>query len=190
MNAGVNILTSWEPFFLNQNTPEEGEDIYEHLAHKYGAARAAQFTKPGNPLDQAGGKVGITFNTARRIIRTEASHRLVEWCKATCPNKEDALMDSLFKAYFCDAKDLSKYPELLKCAVEAGLDAEAAKAMLDSPQYRSEVVQKAMGWSRQGVSGVPFFVIHTASGNGQPVAFSGAPPPEVIAEVLREQAEE
>ena len=74
--------------------------------------------------------------------------------------------------------------------MEAGLDAEAAKAMLDSPQYRSEVVQKAMGWSRQGVSGVPFFAIHTASGNGQPVAFSGAQPPEVIAEVLREQAEE
>ena len=29
-----------------------------------------------------------------------------------------------------------------------------------------------MGWSRQGVSGVPFFVIHTASGGDQPVAFS------------------
>ena len=70
----------------------------------------------------------------------------------------------------------------------AGLDGEAAGKALDSDAYQREVDAKATGWSRQGVSGVPFFVVHPASGAGQPVAFSGAQPCEVIAEVLAEQA--
>ena len=89
--------------------------MYTHLAHKYGEAKARQFTSPGNPLDLAAEKVGITFNKARRIIRTAQSHRLVEWCKEKHRDKEDALMEALFKAYFEDAKDLSKDAELVAC---------------------------------------------------------------------------
>ena len=99
-------------------------------------------------------------------------------------------MDALFKAYFTDAKDLSKYSELVSCAVESGLEGASAMQMLDSERFRSEVTEKATSWSWRGVNGVPFFVIHTAGGAGQPVAFSGAQPPELIAEVLREQAAE
>ena len=36
--------------------------MYEHLAKKYGVAKAVQFTAPNNPLTAAGSKVGITFN--------------------------------------------------------------------------------------------------------------------------------
>ena len=162
--------------------------MYEHLAGKYGVAKARQFTVPGNPLDQAGAKVGLTFNPARRIIRTRDSHRLVEWCKDTAPEKEDSLMDDIFKAYFTDAKDLSKREELVDCAKRSGLDASDASAMLSSTRYVKEVDAKAQSWSQQGVSGVPFFIIHPPGG-GTPTAFSGAQPPEVIAEVLAEQVE-
>jgi predicted DsbA family dithiol-disulfide isomerase len=179
----------WQPFFLNHNTPAEGEDMYEHLASKYGPEKARIFTAPDNPLTQAGSKVGITFNPDRRIIRTEASHRLVEWVKEVAPDKEDALMNALFVSYFEQAKDLSKSDELLACAGSCGLDISAAATMLDSSRYRSEVITKAMSWSRQGVRGVPFFVIHPASGNGKPVGFSGAQPSELIKEILQEQAE-
>jgi|EP00908_Phaeocystis_cordata_P025289 predicted DsbA family dithiol-disulfide isomerase len=160
----------------------------EHLKAKYGPAAVARFDAPDNPLDRAAGKVGISFNKQRRIIRTGDSHRLVEWCKATQPQTVDPLMEALFKAYFEDARDLSKREELVACAAACGLDGEAAGKALDSDAYQREVDAKATGWSRQGVSGVPFFVVHPASGAGQPVAFSGAQPCEVIAEVLAEQA--
>ena len=178
----------WQPFFLNHNTPEEGEDMYEHLAHKYGPQKAALFTKPNNPLDVAGSKVGITFNPARRIIRTADSHRLVEWCKETAPHKEDALMDTIFKAYFSDAKDLAKHAELVACATAIGLDGTECASMLSSSRYVAEVNTKAKGWSSQGVNGVPFFVVHSNDPSRQPVAFSGAQPSELIAEVLTDQA--
>jgi len=160
--------------------------MYEHLAGKYGVAKARLFTQPNNPLDQAGSKVGLTFNPARRIIRTRDSHRLVEWCKEVAPDKEDALMNAIFKAYFTDAKDVSLHVELLACATACGLDAPACNKMLQSDRHMREVDAKANSWSRQGVSGVPFFVVHPPSG-AQPVAFSGAQPPELMAEVLMEQ---
>ena len=180
----------WQPFFLNHNTPAEGEDMYEHLAKKYGRSKAEQFTAPDNPLTRAGSKVGITFNPSRRIIRTEASHRLVEFCKEVAPDKEDMLMEEMFKAYFEQGKDLSKHEELLACATASGLDSSSVLEMLESERFRREVSTKARSWSQQGVSGVPFFVIYPKSGDGQPVAFSGAQPPEVIENVLREQIEE
>ena len=183
------MLADWQPFFLNHNTPSEGEDMYEHLADKYGEQKARIFTSPNNPLDKAGAKCGVTFNAARRIIRTADSHRLVEWCKEVAPSKEDALMEKLFEAYFTHAKDLSKHSELAACAAACGLDSSAATTMLAGELFEQVVQQKAKGWSRQGVSGVPYFVINTASGKGKAVAFSGAQPSELIAQVLSEQAE-
>ena len=100
-------------------------------------------------------------------------------------------MEALFKAYFEDAKDLSKDAELVACAASVGLEADAATAMLKSSAYRSEVVQKAMMWTQRRVSGVPFFIVHPPPGaNAKPVAFSGAQPTELIAEVLQEQIDE
>ena len=114
-----------------------------------GRDKAILFTSPNNPLDKAGSKVGITFNPARRIIKTEASHRLVEWCKEVEPAKEDALMEVMFKAYFEEASDLSKHDALVACATAAGLDAEAAKTMLTSTRFQSEVTTKVMTWQQQ-----------------------------------------
>lgn len=188
-SGAITIEVDWQPFFLNRNTPAEGEDMMEHLTHKYGSAAVARFSAPDNPLDRAASKVGITFNKSRRIVRTADSHRLVEWCKATKPESEDVLMETLFKAYFEDAADLSTHGALVACAAGSGLDATAAEAMLKSDEYVGLVDSKASSWSRQGVSGVPFFVIHPHSGEGQPVAFSGAQPTELIAQVLSEQAE-
>ena len=88
----------------------------EHLKAKYGPAAVARFDAADNPLDRAAGKVGISFNKQRRIIRTGDSHRLVEWCKATQPQTVDPLMETLFKAYFEDARDLSRREELVACA--------------------------------------------------------------------------
>ena len=41
----VPVKINWEPFFLNHNTPDEGEDLMEHLKNKYGQAAVARFGK-------------------------------------------------------------------------------------------------------------------------------------------------
>jgi len=185
--TGVPIAIDWQPFSLNHNTPEQGEDLVEHLMQKYGPEIVERFGKPDNPLNTAGHKVGISFNTDRRIIRTADSHRLVEWCKETAPDKQDALMEAMFASYFEQASDLSKHAQLVQCAQEAGLDERAAAEMLRGEQYREEVASKAAEWCKKGVSGVPFFIIPSATG-GRAVSFSGAHPVESLAKALQPHA--
>ena len=90
----------WQPFFLNTDTPEEGEDLKEHITKKYGAEMARRFSGPDNPLAVAGQKVGISFNPARRVIPTGRCHVVMEHVNQTRGiEKGNDLMKVLFKMY-------------------------------------------------------------------------------------------
>lgn len=159
---------------MNINTPPEGYDLQEYLFSKYGSAAVARFSSLDNPLDKAGERVGITFNKSRRVINTLDGHRLMEWCNNNFPEKADSLMESLFHAYFEQAKDLSKVDELLSCAKAVGLDETAAREILEGTAFRDEVLlADGEVKSKLRVSGVPFFIIEPLGG-GRPTAFSGA----------------
>lgn len=181
------------PFFLNKNTPPEGQDLMEHLTKKYGAAMMQRFNGPDNPLDVAGRKVGITFNKARRVIPTMLSHRAVEWCNQSIPSKSDIFMEKLFESYFTNGNDVSQINHILSAAAAADIppsDIENLKTALSSgDQFTSEVTQKANFATRNlGVSGVPFFMIEGPAGC-KPICFSGAQPPDILAEQLSDMVD-
>lgn len=158
----------------------------EHLAAKYGRAAVARFSAPGNPLDVAGEKVGIKFSRSRRFVNTLNGHRLMEWCNRTNPDKSNSLMEQIFHAYFEEGKDVSKTDELVSIAGSVGLDPAAVGAMLATDEFKQDVFQYDRQVKTQlRVSGVPYFIVESNTG-ARPTAFSGAQPPEVIAEVLLE----
>lgn len=184
--SGVAVSVQWRPFLLNKDTPPEGYDLKSYLRAKYGEQVVARFDRSDNPLDAAGYKVGISFNKSRRIINSMDCHQLMEWCYANCPEKADSLMESMFHAYFEEAKDLSNRDVLSSITSKIGLDAEAIKQVLNSNLYRVNVLNAERTAKDQlRVSGVPFFIVEPHNG-GRPTAFSGAQPAEVIAEVLEE----
>ena len=41
--TGVDVQLTWEPFFLNPNMHEEGQDLMTHLGEKYGDAVIKRF---------------------------------------------------------------------------------------------------------------------------------------------------
>jgi predicted DsbA family dithiol-disulfide isomerase len=173
------------PFQLNSNTPDEGEDMMEHLLHKYGPEAIARYGKPGNPLDLAGAKVGVTFNPTRRVVQTMKSHQLMHFCDLNQPNKSAELMDILFRKYFEEALDISKVDVLVDAAVECGLDAEEARAVVISDKYRAEVIQNIRyAQNDLRVSGVPYVMIESAKKGKKPIAFSGAQGADIIQEQL------
>lgn len=205
----------WQPFFLNTDTPEEGEDLKEHITKKYGAEMARRFSGPDNPLAVAGQKVGISFNPARRVIPTGRCHVVMEHVNQTRGiEKGNDLMKVLFKMYahsgtfpasriiialialvrlrngrmlgsryFEEGLDVSRIPQLLvACTTVFGeaSRAEFAALLQDDTKLAEQVREKdRAAKSRLRVSGVPFFIIGTAT-------FSGAQPPEMLAEVLQE----
>ena len=167
----------------------EGENLMEHLANKYGPSAVARFGQPGNPLDVAGSKVGITFRSDRRIVPTMDCHRAIEWCRHEYKDddKVDLLMESMFKAYFSSGIDISKIDNIISLAQEVeGIDASKLKAALENKELFQKEVNEKIKTFQYGLNirGVPYFILK-AEGDDKPVTFSGAQPIDIIAEQLK-----
>jgi predicted DsbA family dithiol-disulfide isomerase len=177
-------------FFLNPgSTPEEGEDLKEHLVKKYGAAAVAGFNSPDSHLNKAGRRVGINFNSTRKVIPTLRCHALMEITKEKFGNeKGNLLMEAMFVRYFEKAENVHTVPKLKEIYSELGLtwSDEIDEALGKDSNYSKRVIEgDRMVKSQLRVSGVPFFIFDRNDGS-RPVALSGAQPAEVLREALEE----
>jgi predicted DsbA family dithiol-disulfide isomerase len=148
----------------------------EILQSKYGMsreqARAAQ-----SRLEQLGAKEGIELRLADGLTgNTFDAHRLVHLAKQR--GLEDAVMERLYRAHFSEQRSLFDHPSLIDLAVEAGLERDEVRRVLDSDEYAAAVRADAAQAQALGARGVPFFVFDDR------VAISGAQPAELFAEVL------
>ncbi|MGO4263007.1 DsbA family oxidoreductase [Lysobacter sp. TAB13] len=166
----VEIELHFQPFELNPQMAAEGENIDEHLAHKYGLG-AQQLAQNREALRQRGAAVGFEFNARDRIYNTFDAHRLLHWAGVEGQAQERALKHALLKAYFTDGRDVSSHEALVAVAIEAGLDGERAKALLASDEYADAVREQEQFYQSQGIRAVPSVIIndrHLIQG-GQPV---------------------
>ncbi len=168
---------------------DEGEDIKQHLLKKYGAAAMERFNDPNSQLKVMGRKVGIEFTDDRKVVNTRRAHALMEHLKTKGENDNaNDFMVDLYKAYFEKGEDINDEKLLTEKIQKYGVDATEAQFAMGDHNLAQIIQQDRRVKSMYGVSGVPFFMIHPNDG-GTPVAFSGAYPPEVIAEQLEEAAE-
>lgn len=133
----------------------------------------------GERLKAAGAAVGIDFTgKTDRYPNSVLAHTLLDYAlTAAGPQKQHQLQEVLFRHYFTDGL----YPDatnLTKAAAEVGIDSEEAIAYASSQEHQQRVKAEAAQFSNSGINGVPFFIA-----NGKPL-FSGAQPPEVIAQVI------
>eukprot|EP00928_Gymnodinium_smaydae_P045802 TRINITY_DN30488_c0_g2_i1.p1 TRINITY_DN30488_c0_g2~~TRINITY_DN30488_c0_g2_i1.p1 ORF type:complete len:156 (-),score=26.84 TRINITY_DN30488_c0_g2_i1:297-764(-) len=149
---------------------------------------AQKFTGPGNPLEKAGSKVGISFNNNRKIYETGDAHRVIEWVKQTAHHKHNDVMEVMFKKYFEDGADITDHKVLLSIVdAVGGLDVASCQRLLSGSEMTQEVDRGIDQARRMGISGVPFFVLQRADTEGQrsrPVTLEGAQPPEVLQKAL------
>jgi predicted DsbA family dithiol-disulfide isomerase len=87
-------------------------------------------------------------------------------------------MERLMRAYFTDGEAIDDHAVLVRLVTEAGLDADEARAVLDSDRYTDEVRADEHTAARIGIGGVPFFVL------GRRFGVSGAQTPDVMLEAL------
>ena len=173
----------FHPFELNPQMAPEGEDIAEHLAHKYGSTHE-QIARNQEAIRQRGAAVGFIFNMDKRqrIYNTFDAHRLLHW--AASQGQQPALKSSLLEAYFTHGEDVSSHAVLARVAAQAGLDAAAAREVLDSGRYADEVREQERFYQQQGIRAVPSVIV-----NGR-YLIQGGQPPEVFEETLRKIAAE
>ena len=91
----------------------------------------------------------------------------------------DPLVERLFRAYFIEGRFIGAHEVSAEIAHEAGEDADAAYAFLDSGVGATEIAEGEERAASLGITGVPFFIVDGRYG------LSGAQPSEAIVEALR-----
>ena len=152
--------------------PKEGISRREYRTKKFGSWERSQ--ELDAKVVAVGKEDGIdfAFDRIEQTPNTLDAHRLI-WL-AEVEGVQDAVVETLFRAYFIEGQDISDRQTLLDVVAKAGLDRGKAEAMLkgnDGP----EAIKEAGDLSRRHhVDGVPFFVI-----DGK-ITLAGAQPPEAF----------
>jgi predicted DsbA family dithiol-disulfide isomerase len=181
LQGEVDADIHFQPFELDPNIPAEGMDVADNLKRKYGMDDA-QLAQNQERIRERGAELGFTFdfNARSRTWNTFDSHRLLHWAEGE--GRQAALKRALLVANFSEGRNVSDRDALVEIATGAGLDAERARAILDSNEYAEEVRIAEQFFIQAGISGVPAIIIERQH------LVSGGQPPEVFERALREIA--
>lgn len=162
----------FQPFELNPDMPDEGENTAEHIARKYGAnpTRAAASR---SALRDAAAAHGFQINSGpeSRIWNSFNCHRLLHWAGLISPAHQRALKLALFTAHFTNGEPMNTPQTLTNAAKTAGLDPDAAAEVLASDRYTAEVRSAQAQWRAADINAVPAIIF-----NRQYLILGGQPP--------------
>ena len=164
----------WLPFQLNPDLPEEGISRKEYVERKFGPGGARNYSRVAG----VGKEVGINFAFDDITVQpnTVNAHRLMLY--GAKHGREDAVAESLFRAYFQEGAVLTDKAALAAAGERAGLERAALDAYLGSDEDRDIVVQRDVEMRQAGVSGVPFFIFNRQT------SVSGAHEPETLLQAM------
>ncbi len=168
------MTIEWLHFPLHPDTPSEGRALTDLFAGRNVDLRAmhaqmkARMTAEGLPY----GERTMTYNS-------RLAQELGKWAD-TQPGGE-AIHDALFRAYFVEARDISRPEVLLEIGERAGLSVDGAREVLERRTFK-EAVDADWALSREyGITGVPTFVAGR-------YGVVGAQPYEALEELVRKAA--
>ncbi|MBU2899053.1 DsbA family oxidoreductase [Vibrio hepatarius] len=167
----------WHPFELNPMMKQEGQNLREHIAEKYGtpfdASLAARQT-----ITELGHDLGFKFNFTddMRIYNTRKAHQLLLWAQSK--NLQFELEMALFQAYFTHNKDISNPQVLLKIADSLELERKLCERILEDESWAEAVSSTEHQWIEAGINAVPAMIIDKKH------LLSGAQPSQVLVESL------
>ena len=173
---GAPIAVRWRPFQLDASIPAGGTDRRAYMKAKFNDE--AQLAAIHDRLTDMGEQVGIAyaFDRIERAPNTLDAHRLIHW--AADGDKQDAVVDRLFRLYFEEGRDIGDRNVLIDVAREFDMDAERVAKLLDGGDDVDAVQAEIAQAQAIGVSGVPFFIF--ASRFGVP----GAQDADVLAKAI------
>jgi predicted DsbA family dithiol-disulfide isomerase len=171
----------WRPFFLNPDTPPEGEPYLPFLEKKFGgrAPVEALFER----VRTAGRAWGIEYAFEKIEFRanTLQAHRLIHWAQQQ--GDAQRLVERLFVAQFQRGERLGDRDLLIQAAIECGYPGDEVKRYLTSDQDADEVRAMERKFRAMGVSMVPTFIVDSRH------VVVGAEDPAILAAVIRRALE-
>jgi predicted DsbA family dithiol-disulfide isomerase len=175
---GVEI--GWRPFQLNPDMPDEGMERRAYLKMKFGGDGSGGAMYEAIKAAGSEERIPFDFSGIEQQPNTVKAHRLIHYGGEQ--GRQDAVVEALFTAYFTAGQNIGETDVLVAVAVEAGLDADATRAYLDSETDVDRIRAEDKVAREMGIQGVPCFIINRR------YAVSGAQDPSVFLEVFEKIA--
>jgi predicted DsbA family dithiol-disulfide isomerase len=170
------------PFELNPSLPPCGVDRKEYRTRKFGSWNRSLLMDAD--VTAAGKAVGAEFCYEKVLVtpNTLLAHRLMTFAQRNGDVKRtEALFEAIFEAYFSRGENIGLVEVLVVVASGVGFDADEVREFLLSDDGTAEVVAKELDAQRDGVLGVPSFVIGDSR-------IQGAQPPGVLKDAFSTEA--
>ncbi|MBX2921496.1 MAG: DsbA family oxidoreductase [Chitinophagaceae bacterium] len=177
------IEVEWKSFQLDPSIVSgTGKNVYAYLADRKGISYDHS-VQMHQQVVQVAAAAGLAYNFDKAVVANSYNaHRLIQLAKRN--SLGDAAEERLFKAYFTEGRDLGDTNTLIELAKETGLKEEIVKEVLQGESYADAVNDDIREAEQAGIRGVPFFVFN------RKYAVSGAQPPDVFREALRQSFKE
>ncbi|MGO2659391.1 DsbA family oxidoreductase [Mycetocola reblochoni] len=175
----VRIETRMHSYELAPDTPERFHGSETDFLVEHKGVPADQVAQMLEQVTRVAAETGLDYDFDRlQHANTRRAHELLHI--AAEAGRERETLDVLFRAYFTEGRSIRTVDDLVVLAVEAGLDADAARAALDDGRFADAVSADIAQAQTIGVPGVPFFVF-----DGR-YAVSGAQETTVFEQVIRQ----
>ena len=181
----LDVRVNWLPFFLNPDTPAAGEPYRAFLEAKFGGPIKAEAVLDKVRDVAADDGLVYAFERIQTRPNTLAAHRLMYRAQAhgQKPERIQALAHALFAAHFQEGRDIGDLDTLADLAAACGDRRDLVREWLESGAEADKVQRMAAGLRRQGIDGVPFFILDRR------LSLSGAQSAAVIGATLLQALE-
>ena len=172
------VRVTWRSFELDPTAPAARERSgAEHLAEKYGMTVEEARARQQQLREMAAGDgIDMRFDLTRGANTFDA-HRVLQL--AAEHGLQSEMKERLLRAYHTEGELVSDHATLVRLAEEVGFP---AGEMLAGDRFAAEVRDDEQTARGIGINAVPCFVVDRR------VGVSGAQPPEVLLELLRQAA--
>lgn len=173
---GADIQVVWRPYQLYPGIPEGGMPRDAFMRARFGDGARAGDVYQRILAEAEGAGLHLDFERIAVAPNTLRAHRLMSWAEPS--GRQHTLAEVLFSDYFREGRDVGDAAVLTQAAAAAGLDADAARAMLAGTDETDKVRAELELGAAAGITGVPCFVL---AGR---FAIPGAQPVEVMRQLI------
>jgi predicted DsbA family dithiol-disulfide isomerase len=170
------IKIEWVHFPLHPDTPAEGRSLADLFA-----GRSVDVITMQAQMKERMTAEGLPYGNRTMTYNSRLAQELGKWAD-TQPGGE-AIHDALFRAYFVEARDISRPDVLLDIVARVGLPVEAARQVFEQRTFKAAVDADWALARRYGITGVPTFVAGR-------YGVVGAQPYEALEQLVRKAAPE
>lgn len=179
----LDVEVTYHSFLLAPDTPPDFDGTVADFLARHKGMPTGQVRQMLDQVTQIAAGEGLTYDfDSAQHTTTLAAHELLHL--AAAHGRQDAMVETLFRAYFEQGRHIGRTEDLVDLAGEVGLDADEVRAALADRRYADAVEQDFAQARAYGISGVPFFVVDGRYG------VSGAQAAEVFAQALAQVTSE